>query len=521
MLIISNIKWTLVAQAARIISQLANIFILARILAPSDYGTMAMASVVTNLALLLRDQGTSAALIQKENLTDQIITTVFWFNISTGLAIALAIMVLSPAISIYFNQPELIAVLCSLAIVFPLGSSASSHQALLERNSQFKELAIIEIISSLIAMILSIIAACYGFGVYSLVIQAVMMSLLSAIQIWKTSAWRPSGRPSMKALKSILPFTSYMAGSQIISYFVRNSDSAIIGKILGASSLGIYSMAFKVMLLPVQNITWAVSRSLYPIMSRQQDSLKEMGTLYLQTVAFISFLSAPLMAGIFALREPFVNFAFGNKWAEAADVLMWLAPVGYLQSISSTAGVVFMAQGKIRFYMWLTFISGLICVIAFIVGSKWGMGWIVTDYLYLHEHLKQAELGTGRERITEFLVFASDQFRLAVNSGNIKDVAAYYLLATIITILPSLVISTKLVGYSIFSLFSAIWRSVFVSLIVCLVIRYCYFEFKGYYGNPLSEFIILIISGVLLYILLSFVLIRPQIMFVLNKLKTR
>jgi len=158
----SNVKWVAVSQTARIVSQLANIFVLARILPPSDYGLMAMATVVTNFALLLRDQGTSAAIIQKEGLAHNTINTVFWFNILVGVLIAIIIMACSPLIAGYFKHSELINILLMLAIVFPISSSSISHQALLERESKFKKLAFIELTSSIIAMVVAVIAALNG-----------------------------------------------------------------------------------------------------------------------------------------------------------------------------------------------------------------------------------------------------------------------------------------------------------------------------------------------------------------------
>lgn len=472
---ISNAKWVAVSQFVRILSQLANLFVLARLLPPSDYGLMAMATVVTNLALLLRDQGTSAALIQKEKLSDQTITTVFWFNIALGLLIATLILVFSPLIAAYFKEPALIGVLCALALVFPLASSATSHQALLERASEFKKLALIEVTASIVAMVVAIIAAVKGLGVYSLVLQAVLMTTLSSIFIWVNSQWRPKGRPSFNELKTILPFTSHMTGFQLIIYFSRNADSVVIGRLIGTASLGIYSMAYKVMLLPVQNITWAVSRALYPLMSRQQSTLNEMGKLYLQTVSFISLVTAPLMVGVFVLREPLVHVAFGHQWHQVANVLIWLAPIGYLQSVSSTIGAVFMAQGKTKLLMLITLFSTIVQVTAFILGAKWG----------------------------------------------VEGVAAAYLIASMVTVLPAFLIATKLVKRNLLNLIQSIWHSVVLALLMGLVVRFCYLRFSGVIEGQLLEFFLLISIGVLVYLLLAFIFIKKQILLVFQSLRGR
>lgn len=450
---VSNAKWVAVSQIARIISQLSNIFVLARILLPSDYGLMAMATVVTNLALLIRDQGTSAAIIQKEELSHYTINTVFWFNLIVGLTIALGIVLCSPLIASYFVHNELVPILIALALIFPISSASISHQALLERESKFKKLAYIEVISSLLAMVVALIAALYGAGVYSLVLQAIVMTLLSSVQLWMVSSWRPKGKPSWGELRSLLPFTGHMTAFQLITYFFRNADSMVIGRVLGAASLGIYSMAYKVMLLPVQNITWASSRALLPIMSRQQNSIDEMGKLYLKTIGFIAFLTAPLMALIFALREPFVEIAFGHQWLQAASVLAWLTPVGFMQSLSSTTGTVFMAQGKTRQLMWLSLMSALTHVVAYYVGTAFG----------------------------------------------VNGVAEWYFYASILTGIPLLICAGRMVRCTPGALLESVWRPAFIALIISIITHYSFVKINSNL-NIYTSFVLAIVSGSTIYL---------------------
>src|SRR5205823_634608 len=131
-----------------------------------------------------------------------------------------------------------------------------------------------------------------------------------------------------------------------INYFARNVDSLIVGRYLGAAALGVYSTAYKIMLFPLQNITFVASRALYPLMSSRQDETQAMASLYLKSLAAIGFFTAPLMMGVYVLRDPFVRVLMGEQWNEAADVLRWLAPVGYIQSIVSTTGTVSIARGR-------------------------------------------------------------------------------------------------------------------------------------------------------------------------------
>lgn len=468
---ISNAKWVALSQFARIVSQLANIFLLARILNPSDYGLMAMATVVTNLALVLRDQGTSTALIQSKTLTHQTINTVYWLNVLIGMIIWLVMTIASPLIADYFKHNELRQILCLLAFIFPISSISISHQALLERASKFKQLAFVELSASILAMLIAIIAALQGCGVYSLVLQAILVSVLTTIQIYWISDWKPNGKPSFLAFKNIFPFTGHMTVFQLITYFFRNADGMVVGRILGAVSLGIYSMAYRVMLLPVQNITWAASRALLPVMSQQQDNQQEMRKLYLQTLGFISFLTAPLMAGIFSIREVFVAVAFGMKWEAISSLLAWLTLVGYLQSISSTAGTVFMAQGKSRLLMWVALCNAGIHVVAFVLGTQWGV--------------------TG--------------------------VAQGYFFASLISGILTLVIASNLVGSRAKDMLLTCLPSITIACLMCMVIRWVYFNSAHAWSNHFVHLLLLSLLGVMLYLFAYIVLYKHTLLDYVEK----
>ncbi|HBT4991958.1 TPA: oligosaccharide flippase family protein, partial [Klebsiella pneumoniae] len=155
----------------KILVQLVNIVYLARLISPSEYGIMAMALVVINFGMLVRDLGTAAAIIQKKQLTDELINAIFWMNLFMGIIIAGVICAFSPLFSHLFHSPGLTPVLLLVSIIFPLSSSSATHLALLERDSKFKSISFIEIRSSVISVILALLLAYNGFGVYSLVFQ--------------------------------------------------------------------------------------------------------------------------------------------------------------------------------------------------------------------------------------------------------------------------------------------------------------------------------------------------------------
>lgn len=381
--VLSNTKWNAFSQIFKVIVQLVNIVYLAKIIPPQDYGLLAMAFVVTNFGILIRDLGMNSALIQTRELTENLKNTVFWINIFFGILISIVIIISSGIISEFYEQPKLESVLLLLSVIFPLSSMSSSHLALLERNSQFKRISFIEVSSSFISVVIAITMAKLGYGVYSLVFQSISITLFSTILFWHFSPWRPSLKPIIKReeISKILSFSGNLSIFNFVNYFSRNSDSFIIGKFMSAFILGNYSLAYRIMLFPLQSLTFVVTRSLYPVLSQHQDDNNIIRKTYFDVVFVILAITAPLMSGVAIYSHPFINLVFGKEWQLAASILSWLAPVAIIQSVLSTTGSVFSAKGRTYLMMKLGLLGAFLQVGSFIIGSFYSIQVFACLYL--------------------------------------------------------------------------------------------------------------------------------------------
>lgn len=382
MTIRSNVRWTALAQVARVGYQLLGLLILSRLLPPDAFGLVAMGAVVTNFANLVRDLGTAAAVIQRKELSHETTATAFWISVVAGCVIGALVVASSPLLAAFFRRSELVPLLIVLAVSFPLTGLGSVHQALLERDSRFPEIARIEVLSGAVGLMLAIVAALAGAGPYSLAFQAVSVAAMSTLQLWRASRWRPKGWYWRRAeVKEIWGFSGGLIGFNIVNYFSRNADSMIIGRVLGGSSLGAYSLAYRLMLFPVQNLTHVLTRAMFPVFSRKQEDPNLVGSVYLRIIRSIAVITAPLMMGVFALRDLIVVVVLGGNWTSVAVLLTWLAPVGFIQSILSTTGTVFMAAGRTDVLFRVGIASAVLQVIGFIVGIRWGAEGIAISYL--------------------------------------------------------------------------------------------------------------------------------------------
>lgn len=377
----SSVRWVALSQAARVGSQLISLVVLARLLPPQAYGLIAMAMTVTNLAFMFRDLGTMAAIVQRPVLSERLKSSLYWVNAALAVAIALAMVALAVPVAAAYGEPRLAPIICVLALTVPLSSVAAVQQALMERDSQFRALARIEAISAAAGVAVALAVAAHGGEVWSLACQMLTSTALTAVQSWRASRWRPRLLFDMAELRALFGFTGNYALFQFINYLQRNADSAIIGKVLGSATLGLYSMASKVMQFPLQNITGVATRVLLPAMSRRQHSATELGTLFVRSGTAIAVVTAPLMAGLYFLREPFVELAFGPHWHEAAALLQWLAPVGFIQSINAPAGAVMLALGKTGLMLQLAVLNAAVQVACLATAVRWGAQGVAAGYL--------------------------------------------------------------------------------------------------------------------------------------------
>lgn len=462
---ISNARWVALSQAARVVSQLVSMTVLARLLAPEAYGLMALAAIVTNLAYLFRDMGTAAAVIQAKTVSPEMASTVHWTNAGLGLLIGILIAAGAPLMAQAFHEIELANVLYLLALVFPMTGLSVLHQALLERESKFSIVASAEVVAALAGLAVALLMAWRGAGVFSLVFQIIVATLVSTTMIVLRSTFRPGRHWSAREFKSIAGFSGNLSLFNVVLYFSRNADSMVIGRMLGTAALGVYSMAYRVMLFPLQNMTFVVSRVLYPIMSRKQDAVADVASLYLKAVGFIAFLTAPLMAGLFALREPFVDLMLGGKWHASAVILAWLAPVGFIQSLVSTTGTVLMARGQTGLMLRLGLLGAALQVAAFVVGARWG----------------------------------------------IEGVAAAYLAANILNALPALYFSGRVIGITLGALMRCIAPAVAASIFMACVVLAMEQIVVASIHNALLAFFTLVAIGAATYGAASLLLLRPDL----------
>lgn len=418
-----SIAWAGISQAGRIGLQVITLVVLSRLIPAQDFGAFALAATITSLVFILRDMGTAAAVIQRPNLEEALLSTVFWFNLILGVTLGLLVAITASWVAVAFSEPSIEGLLMALAVGYPIASSGAVHQALLERQQNFRLLAIIEVGAALCGLGAAVAAALKGSGSYSLVVNQLVITVVNAIGLWLGSLWRPKLSWCRKEFFSIFGYSSNLFGSQLLNYLSRNADSMLVGRFLGAQALGWYSMAYKLMLFPLYNLALVVARATFPKLSQLQGHHQEVARGYIRSVRLISLLTFPLMTGLFVLRESFVITVLGEAWMPVADILAWLCPVGLLQSVTTTMGMVYMVTGRTKIMFRWGLFSTALTLIGMALGIAEGYIGVARNYALVNAMLflptcffalKQIDLNVWR-----FLGALAPQLACAVVMGGV------------------------------------------------------------------------------------------------------
>lgn len=379
--IISGSFWTVFSNVCSQLVTFSATIVLARLLTPGDFGIVAISSVFIGVVILFQDLGMGAAIIQRQNIDDDYLSTSFFVSIMAGVALAALLAATSPFIAAFYKEPVLRDILLVSSLGFVLSPFTSIHTSILSKRLEFKKLSLVNLGNHALSGLISVVLALLGYGVWSMVLGKILSQPVLIPIVWSVVKWRPRARLVRKCFTDLFGFSSNLLGFNILNFFARNLDNLIIGKYLGAQALGYYSVAYNLMLKPLQLISWSMGKVLFPVFSSIQDDRERTRAVYLKVVRSISLITFPMMTGLFMVSEEFILSVYGGRWEPAILPLKLLCIVGAVQSIGTTGGIIFNSQGRPDLTLKLGVFSSALVVVAFMVGIKWGLLGLITAYI--------------------------------------------------------------------------------------------------------------------------------------------
>ena len=378
---LKGIGWSTISQLGKSGLNIVITLILVRLLAPEDFGLMAMVTVFTGFSTILVNFGFGLALIQKKEVTDVDLSSVFWLNTVLGFGIAIVISLLSPLIAQFYEIPRLIPLTIFVSVNYIFISMSIVQRTVLKKGLIFKRLAIIELLAVIVSGLVGIACALNGMGVWSLAIQIVCLSFITLCLLWFYTNWKPSFVYSHDSIRSLLKLSASIFGNSSLNYATNNFDNLLIGKLFGQGLLGIYSRSMMIILMPRVIISSVITRVIFPSFSIIQDNLEKIRQIYLKMFRFVAFLSFPLMLIISVGAEPFVLSVFGENWSEAIPFVRIFALVGMMRSLNSLVGTIFYAKSRSDLIWKVGFMKKGTIIASILIGLFWGVQGIVVGRL--------------------------------------------------------------------------------------------------------------------------------------------
>lgn len=298
--------------------------ILARLLTPHDYGTIGMLTIFLTFSNVFIDSGFSRALVQKQDRTESDFSTVLIFNILMSCVLYAILFFASPAIAKFYKTPELLSLQRVFFLVIILNSLTVVQNAKFQIHIDFKKIAIINTVTTLLGGIIGIIAAYQGLGPWALVIQTLSKSLLNLILFWILGKWLPKTGFSKQSFKQLFTFGSKLLLSGLLGTTVTNINNLVIGKVYTPSSLGLYTRAQQFPDLLTSTLTSVLNNATFPLMSSLQSNKDELVSVLKRLIKINSMFVFPAMTGLAILSKPLILVLLGEKWEFTADLLVWL-----------------------------------------------------------------------------------------------------------------------------------------------------------------------------------------------------
>src|SRR5215216_2614707 len=388
--------------------------ILARLLAKSDFGLVAVAVVAINYLSVLQDLSLGVALIQRKGDVREAADTVFTINLLLGLFLSALIIPLAPPVAAYFHAPAVTPVLRWMGFSFIINALGSVHTNWLVRDLDYRRKLVPELGGALIKGVISIGMAYLGYGVWSLVFGQIIGAAVSVVLVWIILPWRPRLRLDTSLAGSLMKFGASVTLIDIMTQITDNIDYVIVGRIFGLVSLSIYTLAYRLPeMLLIENL-WVMGGVVFPAFSSIQDRPEELRRGFLASVRFVELIAVPISLGLLIAADPIIRVVFGDQWLDAIPVLRVLAVYAWVYSLGYHVGGFYKAIGRPDILLRLSILTLVIIIPALLIGARFGIIGVAIGHLVaiLIRRVISLGLATRFVNVTLLEIFAEFQSSL-------------------------------------------------------------------------------------------------------------
>lgn len=376
----SGVAWKIASQVTLQVSRMVVALVLARLLAPDDWGLAAMVFVFSGFVVVFTDNALGTALIQRRTLHEGDRSTVFWIGTACGLALAVGGIALAAPLASFYGRPEIRPLFAAVSVGFLVSALGTTHMALMAREMQFRRLELRQIAATVTGAVAGITIAVEGFGAWAIVGQQLAEAAVSTVLLWYLLRWRPSLRLSTASLGRLGGFAGNVFGENLLYQAGRNLGTLLIGRFLTAAAVGAYALATNVILVPFARLGGPLQQVFFPAFSRMDGDRERIAEIWIRASRLVGAFAIPALVGLVIVAPEFVHVVLGDKWSNAIPVIRILAWVGLVQALQTLNGEVLLALGKSGTLLRFTAVWFVGVVAAYALGIQWGVLGVAACY---------------------------------------------------------------------------------------------------------------------------------------------
>lgn len=365
--------WSFVETMGQRLVQFVVGIILARLLLPEQFGLIGMLMFFMALAQIFLDSGFGAALVQKQQITETDISSIFYFNIFVGIAATGFLCGLAPWVAAFYKQPILTPLLCLMSTVLLINAFGLVQNTLLIKSIDFKTQAKVSLIAGLLSGLIGIGMAYRGFGVWSLAAQQISGAALRTVLLWFFNRWRPAWLFSFQSLRELFGFGSKLLCSGFLNTLFDNIYLIVIGKLFSPADLGYFTRADHLQRLPSMTLSGMVGRITFPVFSAIQDDRTRVKRGMKKALTVLGLINFPVMIGLAVVSRPLVLVLLTEKWAPCIPYLQVLCLVGLMFPLHLINLNVLQAMGRSDLFLRLEIVKKVLIIGNIAITWRWGI----------------------------------------------------------------------------------------------------------------------------------------------------
>jgi O-antigen/teichoic acid export membrane protein len=369
----SGLAWKAGSQLMLQASRMVVALVLARMLAPHDWGLAAMVLVISAFVVVFTDSALISALIQRRDLRDADCSTVFWLSAGVGLVLMLGGFALAGPLAGFYGEREIRALFAALSVGFLVSSLRTTQMALLIRGMEFRTIETRQMVATAIGAVAGIGVALADYGAWAIIVQQLAETTAMTGLLWFATPWRPTRTFSVDSVRRLGAFAGNLFGENLLYQAGRNLSNLLLGRFLGPASVAVFVLASNVILVPFTRIAAPLQQVFFPAFSQVTDDRERMADIWVRATRLIALVAVPGLVGLAVVAADFVQVVLGSKWADAVPVIQILIVVGLIQSVQTLSVEVLLALGRANWLFRFTLLWFVATVGAFALGVQWGV----------------------------------------------------------------------------------------------------------------------------------------------------